>query len=202
MKQYPSIPHFDEKFLGRQCIGFTKYDGSCIRAEWSMKKGFYKFGTRDQLLSPDDPIFAQAQALIQGDVGLDVVDTLKATQGKLERLVAYFEFFSNHPDCFAGTQLVEGEKFVKLIDVSIYRKGFMTPQNFVKVFEHKDYCAEPVFEGRLTQDEVQHVMDGEGEGVVYKGGESVHKIWRCKVKSRAWKNELIRRKGNDWERLF
>ena len=48
MKEYPSIPYRIHGDL--DIIAFGKYDGSNIRAEWSQKKGFYKFGTRKRLL--------------------------------------------------------------------------------------------------------------------------------------------------------
>ena len=62
MKKYPSIPHFSKKFLGgeREFYGFRKYDGSNIRGEWTLKRGFHKFGTRKQLINPSDPVFSQA----------------------------------------------------------------------------------------------------------------------------------------------
>ena len=44
MKEYPKIPNSKDFPLG-QCITFEKYDGSNIRAEWTKKKGFHKFGT-------------------------------------------------------------------------------------------------------------------------------------------------------------
>lgn len=51
MKAYPSITtkiDFSKSFHL-----FDKLDGSNIRAEWSPKKGFYKFGSRTQLLTPE-----------------------------------------------------------------------------------------------------------------------------------------------------
>ena len=58
MKEYPSIPHID-RGTGEFCIAFTKYDGSNIRAEWTRKSGWSKFGTRTHLLGVDDPVFVE-----------------------------------------------------------------------------------------------------------------------------------------------
>jgi len=44
MKSYPSIP--GKHTNGIPLTVFDKLDGSNIRAEWSKKRGFYKFGTR------------------------------------------------------------------------------------------------------------------------------------------------------------
>lgn len=56
MKDYPSIPG-SSKAPQLPCIAFKKYDGSNIRAEWSKKRGWYKFGTRTQLIDKTDLVF-------------------------------------------------------------------------------------------------------------------------------------------------
>ena len=47
MKQYPSI---SGKLVNTKIYAFDKLDGSNIRGTWSKKRGFYKFGTRTQML--------------------------------------------------------------------------------------------------------------------------------------------------------
>jgi hypothetical protein len=44
MKTYPSI---SRDIVGQPIYAFDKLDGSNIRAEWSKKNGFHKFGSRD-----------------------------------------------------------------------------------------------------------------------------------------------------------
>ena len=51
MKSYPSITTKID--FSKEYYLFDKLDGSNIRAEWSKKQGFYKFGSRTQLLTPD-----------------------------------------------------------------------------------------------------------------------------------------------------
>ena len=52
MKSYPIISY---KIDGNISIyAFDKLDGSCIRAEWATKKGFWKFGTRRRLLDKSE----------------------------------------------------------------------------------------------------------------------------------------------------
>ena len=53
MKSYRSIPFANKIPENETFYVFDKLDGSNIRAEWNPKKGFYKFGSRSQLLTPD-----------------------------------------------------------------------------------------------------------------------------------------------------
>lgn len=54
MKQYPSINgQISYEF---PVYVWDKLDGSNIRAEWSKKNGFYKFGTRERLLDSTDKV--------------------------------------------------------------------------------------------------------------------------------------------------
>lgn len=50
MKQYPSISHDPVK--GSPFYVFDKLDGSNMRVEWHPKKGFWKFGSKTQLVDP------------------------------------------------------------------------------------------------------------------------------------------------------
>jgi hypothetical protein len=63
MKQYPSIPKEIRHDL--YCYLFSKLDGSNIRAEWNSKKGFYKFGTKHQLIDEKSMPFGQAIPLLK-----------------------------------------------------------------------------------------------------------------------------------------
>lgn len=51
MKHYPTIPKTVIHDVDVHV--FDKLDGSNIRAEWNPKKGFYKFGSRKQLIDED-----------------------------------------------------------------------------------------------------------------------------------------------------
>ena len=50
MKSYPSIPALSKSKLGFNGIAFDKLDGSNIRFEWSKKRGWYKFGSRNNMI--------------------------------------------------------------------------------------------------------------------------------------------------------
>jgi len=59
MKQYPKILYFDQAPLNEQCYAFNKIDGSNFRAEWSKKRGWYKFGTRNTMINSMDIILVR-----------------------------------------------------------------------------------------------------------------------------------------------
>jgi len=72
MKSYLSIPHFiapgrkkNELHSTLDITAFDKLDGSNIRAEFSSKKGFYKFGSRKILLDENSKPLGKAIELIQ-----------------------------------------------------------------------------------------------------------------------------------------
>jgi hypothetical protein len=68
MKSYPSIP---KKVSEDPVYLFDKLDGSNIRAEWTKKNGFAKFGTRNRLMSPEEP-FGKAIPLIMDTYAQDL----------------------------------------------------------------------------------------------------------------------------------
>ena len=73
MLQYPEIPGPAKVPLGRSCIAFSKYDGSNLRFEWTPKRGWYKFGTRTQLVNASHPVFGPAVPMFVDLFGAEVV---------------------------------------------------------------------------------------------------------------------------------
>jgi hypothetical protein len=51
MYRYPEIDG-PSKAPHEHCLAFDKLDGSNMRFEWSPKRGWYKFGSRGQLIDP------------------------------------------------------------------------------------------------------------------------------------------------------
>ncbi len=200
MKHYPSIPRFSDcpqDYLGRPCIAFEKPDGSNIRAEWSKKQGWYKFGTRKTMIGGDS-MFKQAADLVCA-----TGDTIPTLLGHPKfPFVAFFEFLGD--GSFAGFH-VEDDKRIVLLDVSIYKRGMITPDEFTSVFPNrmiagnKSVFTTPkvVFKGVLTQEFVDNVRSGKigsFEGAVIKGTDDKGRPWMAKVKSEAWL-DMVRRKG-------
>lgn len=186
VKQYPSISR--DIIRGVPFYIFDKLDGSNVRAEWDAKKGFWKFGTRQRLMGPDDPIGKFAIPLIQAQS--DALSAIFKSMRERE-VVCFFEFWG--PKSFAGLHDDSDVHQVHLIDVSIHRKGLMLPAAFVKTFEGKIPTAALLHRGNITKELVELVQTGtlDGmtfEGVVCKGaplknGYPPHMI---KIKNLAW----------------
>lgn len=117
---------------------FDKLDGSNIRAEWSRKQGFYKFGTRTRLVDKTDPILGCTPDLIVDKYGEDLDRIYR--DNRYERAIAFFEFWG--PNSFAGTHdLSSTLNTVTLFDVAPYKKGILPPREFLRFVENLDVPA-------------------------------------------------------------
>lgn len=191
MKAYPSITttiDFSESYHL-----FDKPDGSNIRAEWSPKQGFYKFGSRTQLLTPDQvPLFPSIEAFKE-KYGEEL--SSRFSKKKFERAVCFFEWYG--PNSFAGshTDPVEDMKPV-LFDIAVYKKGIMAPDQFIKFTEGLE-TPKLLHVGKISEDLFQSVrystLPGMSlEGVIGKGRflQSEGGPIMFKIKSNAWLDAL------------
>jgi hypothetical protein len=207
MIQYDSIPHLKQcKLLGKPVFSFYKYDGSNLRFEWQPKRGFCKFGSRTQLIDSKTPIFGQSIEVFQDTMGQDIIDRVKNYYSpkvfkNFERIVVFCEFFGENS--FAGTHDENDEKYLKMFDVHLFKKGFIPPQEFIKIFDKFDNAAELIYQGNLNAsyiEEVRQNLNGKlDEGVICKGVVD-GRVHMTKVKTQDW---LDRIKANfvDWEKL-
>jgi len=189
MKEYPSIPR--EVRFGVPIIAFDKIDGSLIRAEWSRKSGFYKFGRKNGLLDHSYAILRKAPDLIF-DKYKELHDIF--LKNKWDRVVAFFEFFGENT--FAGQHSEDDTHDIILLDVNLHKKGILEPREFVKKFGHLD-IPKVLYEGKINQELVHQVKTGTlsdmtFEGVVCKGSNPKkpnHRIM-FKIKNDAWLEKL------------
>lgn len=126
MKSYPSISTQVDLSLPYHI--FDKLDGSNIRAEWSPKRGFYKFGSRTQLLTPSQVALWPAVDRILA------MEDLSSALGKLraERAICFFEWWG--PGSFAGRHSCKPEEMrASLLDISVYKKGFLPPRDVISI---------------------------------------------------------------------
>lgn len=195
MKSYPSI---QKRFARKEnYYFFDKLDGSNIRAEWSKKQGFYKFGSRTQLINQDHPQLGEAVLLIKN---LEKYFNNYAKENKVDRFVAFFEFFGENS--FAGSHDNEEHKVV-LIDVSEYKKGFMSPDIFIKTFEQSNIeIPKLLYIGKPTEPFFESVKNGSLCGMTFEGvigkrktGKTTHDYF--KIKNNAWLDKLKEKCGNN-----
>ncbi len=201
MKSYPSITK--EVRQDVHVWAFDKLDGSNIRAEWNSKKGFYKFGTKTQLIDESSKPFGVSLQMIRDKFEKDISQI--CNDHKWKDAMFFFEFHG--PSSFAGGHNFEEDMTVTLIDVNPYKQGILEPAEFINLFGHLD-TPKVLYEGFVTTelfDQIkQSTLPGMTlEGVVCKGASDTKAKMPImfKIKSRAWLEKLKDFcKGND--RLF
>lgn len=214
MKHYPSIDHAS-RAPRQSCYAFVKYDGSNIRAEWSKKRGWYKFGTRKLLFDETSDIFGPAIGCFLNKYGDDLSKAFRHKDFRgVDGFIVFFEWFGARS--FAGAHEPDDPKDVVLFDVNPHRKGMLGPKQFLDYFGHLK-VAEHIWTGNLGPQVLDAVraMDFDfidyrssydikpevPEGVVFKGG-SGHGLWMAKAKSQAWYDAIKTRRPQDWEKLL
>lgn len=199
MKQYPTI---DRPPQNVPVYAFDKLDGSNIRAEWTRKRGFWKFGARRRLVGEDDALLGKAQALVLGKYADDLANIFRAQ--RWQKAIAFFEYHG--PRSFAGNHHPEDTHTVTLFDVAGDKKGLMEPRMFLKFFGDLD-IAPLLYHGNANSDLVAQVRDGSLEGMSFEGvvckGQYVSPglPLMFKLKNQAWLDRLRAECGDD-EALF
>ncbi len=189
MKSYPKIEHYNKGLMGQKCYAFYKHDGSNFRAEWGRKRGWYKYGTRNVMVDKNTPLFGEAISTFLNKYGESLDRTFREKYKGTENFVVFGEYFGENS--FAGKHVDEDKKDIILFDVNKYKKGFLSPQEFIDNFGHLD-IPKIVYEGVYDYDFIRKVRSNEfglEEGVVCKGtyktkGNDV--IWMTKVKTMEW----------------
>jgi len=195
MTEYPTID-WRVSYLS-SCFVFDKYDGSLVRAEWTRKRGFSKFGRRNGLLDHSTPVLLEAPDLILEKYGDDLARAFRKL--RWNKATAFLEFCG--PGSFCGVHLDEPHT-VTLFDIAADKKGILEPKVFVKQFGHLDH-ATLLHRGAFNRSLEEQVRSGTlpgmtFEGVVVKGGyKRPGQPWMFKVKNGAWLERLRARCGED-----
>lgn len=213
MKTYWSIDG-PSKAPRQFCYTFVKYDGSNLRAEWSRKRGWYKFGTRKCMINETDEIFGRAIPLFKQKYGDDLEKVFKTEKlfNGVQNVVAFFEFFGSKS--FAGMHFPDDTAWdVVLFDLNLHKKGMLGPKEFLDSVGHLK-VAELIQSGNLNEELIEGVKNGTidcaskyevttevPEGVICKGNKG-HDLWMCKIKTAMYKEELKKRYITDWEKLW
>lgn len=188
MKTYPSIDGRINRDV--DVYAFDKLDGSNIRAEFSKKQGFYKFGTRNRMMDANDIHLGEAVTLFNNKYA-ESLSKIFLDNDWDRGVVCFFEYFG--PNSFAG-QHVEEKHDVVLIDVMPQRQGMIPPNEFLKLFKNL-HLPNVLYHGKANATFEDSVRSGklEGmsfEGVVCKAANPNRKITSqpimFKIKNQAW----------------
>lgn len=189
MKSYPTIPRDYDR--DASIFAFDKLDGSNIRVEWSMKRGFYKFGSRTQLIDETSKQFGEAIHILKEKYASDLEVVFK--ENRWDNVVCFFEYYGKNS--FAGNHEDEPHTLT-LFDVNLYKKGLLPPKEFLGFFGHLD-VPKVLYAGKANQDLIKAVHDSTledmtFEGVVCKGAfnRKTGMPTMFKIKSNAWIDKL------------
>jgi hypothetical protein len=208
MKQYPHIEYFCNAPFGETVWAFDKIDGSQIRTEWNRKlskksnftNGFSKFGTRGQLINKTSEAFGDSVNIFMDKYSEDLNKIFRTDKDliNIDTFTVYLEYCGENS--FAGRHQATDLKNLVLFDIEAYKKGFITPKNYIEKFGHLD-IAELIYHGELTKEFINDVYEGKydlTEGVVCKGvrktkGSEV--VWMCKCKTKIWLERVKEKLG-------
>lgn len=194
MKQYPEIMG-PNKAPREHCIAFYKYDGSNIRAEWSRKTGWNKFGSREVLIDSSSDL-GGAISLFMNTYSESLEKIFRGDKmfRNCQNVTVFCEYFGENS--FAGWHNPNDKKEIILFDVSIYKQGFFAPREFIKMFKTVR-IPEIIYEGNFNESFIRDIKDGKypvKEGIVAKGllphGKPPHNLWMAKCKTKAWMDRL------------
>lgn len=161
MKTYPSISFDIDRRL--QVYVFDKLDGSHIRAEWSRKNSFYKFGSKNVLMDHNHPEIGEAVELIRSTYEDNL--NLKFRKDRYNNATCYFEFYGSNS--FAGQHQSE-QHCVTLLDIEVHEQGFMSPRDFVRNYENLG-IPKLLYVGRVNKEFEKSVHDSILQGMTFEG---------------------------------
>lgn len=195
MKSYPSISK--NPLVNKEVYLFDKLDGSNIRAEWSSKQGFHKFGSRNKIIDESTEMLGESINLIKE---YEKEFTNIFNKEEYSQVTAYFEFFGEHSQF---GQHIKEPHYVKLIDLNVYKKGFLNPSEFNKIFYHNFVpVVNKLYFGKLTPEiikdiEFSKLKSNTGYNITYEGVVGKcdrktisHPPIMFKIKTKKWLTDL------------
>lgn len=193
MKEYPTIEYWNKGFFGESCYAFEKLDGSNLRAGYSHKRGFYKFGSKGQMIDETDALFGKGVLLFKQKYEVSLTSLFKLYYRNVRQLTVFFEYFG--PKSFAGWHDSQDNHDVVMFDIfNEDSQTFIPPREFFLNFQG---CGIPplYYKGPYNRNLIQQVREDTtlAEGIVIKGGK--RKVWMVKAKTNQWFDKLRALKG-------
>lgn len=189
MKQYPKLYYYQPENMYEPIHAFDKLDGQSMRFEANFKRGFYKFGSRTQMVDHRDDQFGDAVKCFMENYSENLMYTFgrKYNQNRHGSFTVFAEWVGENS--FAGRHVIGEPKDLVIFDVWIHQKGFVMPQKFIDNFGHLN-IPKLVYEGDMTDEFIYDIKTnkfGLKEGVIAKGSD---KSFMSKVKTLEWLNKI------------
>lgn len=188
MKSYPKIEFYNKGILGLNCYAFDKLDGSNMRFEWNRKRGWYKFGTRNNMIDRSSLEFGKGIDIFINKYNEDLSKIFQDKYSKVESFVVFAEYLGENS--FAGQHENSDIKDVVVFDINQYKRGFIPPKEFIDNFGHI-HTPSIIYTGKYDLDLIKSVKDNKynlSEGVIVKGFEK--EIWMTKIKTNEWLDKV------------
>ena len=197
MKSYHKLYYYKPEHMGEHIHAFDKLDGQSMRFEASFKQGFYKFGSRTQMVSAKDEQFGDAVKLFMENYSENLMYVFgrKYNQNRHANFTVFAEYCG--PNSFAGRHVAGDPMDLVIFDVWIYQKGWVTPTKFIDNFGHLN-IPKVVYEGEMDDEFISNVQNnkyGLKEGVIAKGIQDKD-VFMCKVKTKNWLNKVKNKFGD------
>ena len=199
MKSYDKIQYWNKGIFGEDIIAFDKIDGSNFRAEYSQKRGFYKFGTRTTMIDRSNEQFGIGIDIFLNKYGDELDRIFRTKYRKVESFVVFGEFLGENS--FAGQHTESDIKDVVLFDVNQYKRGFINPVEFLSNFGHLD-IPKIIYDGKYTNELISTIRNNHNlsEGVIVKGQVKVKngsdEVWMVKIKTSLWLKKVKEKFGD------
>jgi len=165
MKTYPSIPVSNgQSFEGLGLVDvFDKLDGNNLRFEFSSKRGWYKFGSRTQMIDATHEQFGDGVQFFLDNVA----DDLLACVRKPQKMTVFAEWWG--PQSLAGMHQDGDDMRLTVFDATLNNKGWMSPKEFRKTFEGNIDTPDHLGQHNWTRGFIERVKAGELEGITFEG---------------------------------
>jgi hypothetical protein len=190
-----SIEYYGDNW-GLPIIAFDKLDGSNLRFEYSQKRGFYKFGTRNMMIDERSEPFGFAINIFRDKYEKELTKIFKGKEYRNTLAFVCFAELIGAKSSFGQHDFINDTFDTVLFDIDQYKKGFVPPKQFIKDFGGTG-IPKVVYTGNLNKEFVQKVKANEfglSEGVICKGVTQTKKgsdnLFYCKIKTDNWFEEL------------
>ena len=187
MKQYPKLFYWSKDYIGKEVWLQDKKDGQNLRFEANFKRGFYKFGSRTQMISDKDEQFGIGVNLFMEKYSepLMSIFSKKFNKDRFANFTVFAELVGENS--FAGKHDPNEKLDVILFDVWIYKKGWVQPQKFIDEFGHLG-IPNLIYKGQLDEQIINDIQENKfnlKEGVIAKGIEK-NDTFMMKIKTKSW----------------